>query len=79
MEGFDFETIIHIDGKFGCNQTSLCTLIANDINEKISPNINFEFEILFETQLEKKRNELIKEDPSFLEYKESPIIHLTVK
>lgn len=79
MEGFDYDTTINIIGKFGCKQTSLCTLIEHDVKEKINSNIKFNIELFFETQLETKRNELVKEDANFLEFKPSPIIYLTVK
>jgi len=79
MDGFDYDTIINIIGKFGCKETSLCTLIENDVKEKINANIKFKIRIFFETQLEAERNELIKEDPNFLEFKESPVVYLTVK
>ena len=78
MEGYDYNLIINIIGKYGCDQTTLCTLIEHDVKEKINCNIKFNLEIFFETQLEAKRSELIIEDPGFLEYKESPIIYLTV-
>lgn len=78
MEGYDNETIINVIGKYGCDQTTLCTLIEHDIKEKIDSNIKFHFDIFFETQLQSKRKELIIENPGFLEYKESPIIYLTV-
>ena len=78
MEGYDYDSIINVIGKYGCNQTTLCTLIEHDVKEKISPAFKFNFEIFFETQLAAKRNELVIEDPEFSEYKESPIIFLTV-
>ncbi len=78
MEGFDYDSIINIIGKYGCNQTTLCTLIEQDVKEKIKSDIKFNFQIFFETQLEAKRNELVIEDAEFLEYKDSPIIFLTV-
>ena len=79
MENFDYETVIHIIGKFGCDQTTLCTLIEEDTKKKISQNLKYEIEILFETGLKAKRDQLIIEDPEFLEYKDSPIVYLTVK
>ena len=78
MDSFDYETIIHIIGKFGCNKTTLCTLIETEVKNKISPDIKFEFNILFETQFEFKRTELIKDDITILEYPSSPIIFLFV-
>ncbi len=78
MENFNYDTIMNIIGKYGCNQTTLCYLIEKDAKEKINSQLKFQFDILFETQLELKRQELIKEDANFLEYKHSPIIYLTV-
>lgn len=78
MEGYDYDLIINVIGKYGCDQTTLCTLIEHDVKEKINPSIKFNFEIFFATQLLEKRNELVIEDPGFLEYKESPIIYTTV-
>lgn len=78
MENFDYETVINIIGRFGCNQTTLCTLIEEDTKKKISQNLKFNTEILFETGLKNRRDQLIIEDPDFLEYKDSPIVYLTV-
>jgi ATPase subunit of ABC transporter with duplicated ATPase domains len=78
MEDYDNDSIINVIGKYGCNKTTLCTLIEHNVKEKIHLNIKFHFEIFFETQLQSKRNELVIEDPGFLEYKDSPIIYLTV-
>jgi hypothetical protein len=78
MENFDYETVIHLIGKFGCHQTTLCTLIKEETIKTISQDLKYDIQILFETALKAKRDELIIENPEFLEYKDSPIVYLTV-
>jgi hypothetical protein len=79
MDNFDYETVIHIIGKFGCHQTTLCTLIEEETIKTINPNLKYDIQILFETALKAKRDQLIIENPEFLEYKDSPIVYLAVK
>lgn len=78
MDAWDKNNIINIIGKYGCHQTTLCTFIEKDVKEKINPYIKFNFEILFETQLNTRKSDLVKEDPNFLDYKDCPIVFLTV-
>ncbi len=69
---------IFIVGRFDCPKVALCRILSDKMKkDKCLVNINFMMS--FETQFDQNREKLIKEDITFLEYSESPLIYIEVK
>jgi hypothetical protein len=66
---------IFIVGRLDCPKVTLCRYICEQLYEKQPGNFKIEFVLAFETQFDLYREDLYKENPAFLEFRESPIFY----
>ena len=73
---FDVDTLV-ILGRIDCPKLTHCRVLISNILDKISEkNMKTHFVICFETQFEFLRNYLLKQNLSFIDYPDSPIIYI---
>ena len=73
---FDVDTLV-ILGRIDCPKLTHCRVLISNILNKISEkNMKTHFVICFETQFEFLRNYLLKQNLSFIDYPDSPIIYI---
>ena len=66
---------IYILGRLDCPRVTHCKALTGDLVAKIPQCPKFEFVLKFETEFEEEKKKLLKENISFLNYSQSPIIY----
>lgn len=71
------ENILYIVGRLDCPRTTHCRFIIDDMLKKIKNLHKVEFVLSFETQYDRLKEELVKENLKFMDI-ECPMIYIEV-